>query len=626
MNTISKICVFLVSIMLFPFLSSCDKNSIDEVIKEEEKSEPEILYVENASDSLDAIVCKEGYVTLFGNKEIEIIKDNPTEEKIVYTVKADLKNDVIDENDATLIIADSLNYPVRIESIYGSFSFDYKDNKTVDCYYKLTGENEWKEITGMQIPTPSTKAAITRSLSHAGADDFTMTDALMVLDLAMGLKSTLGAEGVKDITTNGLGVVGNTVYKNNTNTSFALGTLSAVLTKNILGGIVTFMSTISQEGRKDVEKFLGHMYISIDNVKVINHNSVKIDYTTTGFSKLGLLLADVKLFLYKDDVCQKTVYLPVEDGSSSKVFSDLKPGKYEVKLTAFSLGFMGYQTDRVEFTIIDLEVEDVKVESDYKYTSGQGVKYTVLVGITGDENQLENYSEFGFYISFANNIEYHKVPNISTIFSTTPATATLWLDPADFDEIDYSAFTAKATGYKIGAYVVDKDRNHITHFGEKDLEGLIYNEIPSITFTSASIGENRITSSDADFFISFETQTRMTYDVTGAFWMNGIQTLIAQSSWQNNSVVQEIGYDGMHEKEEIASGFKAKTNTTSLELQVYFAIYLKNGATIFSNNSVFYSGFPLSFATVLGSRSAVLTRSVIMPKESTGMLIYGGSN
>lgn len=149
---------------------------------------------------------------------------------------------------------------------------------------------------------------------------------------------------------------------------------------------------------------------------------------------------------------------------------------------------------------------------------------------------------------------------------------------------------------------MDKNRNHILHLGEKKLEGIVYNENPLVTFTSARIDGTDTNVEGHDYVTHFS----FTYDVMGSFWIDYIQYTFVQENWNNYWNPFDIKKDGDYS----ASGTASYSKSSTASHQSYFTIHLKNGGTTTSSNSLYFSGKPISGVSISGGIRSTQTRGI----------------
>ena len=142
----------------------------------------------------------------------------------------------------------------------------------------------------------------------------------------------------------------------------------------------------------------------------------------------------------------------------------------------------------------------------------------------------------------------------------------------------------------------------------KDLESnnkIVYDEQPSITFTSVQHDgtETNVNGYDYQTNFSFTTVAK------GSFWITNIQYILNGENWNNNWPSQSVDGDGEYSY----TGYCEYSKNSNTSHQAYYTIYLKNGNTMNSTNSLYFSGNPISSINLSGSpaasRAKVITRS-----------------
>ena len=147
----------------------------------------------------------------------------------------------------------------------------------------------------------------------------------------------------------------------------------------------------------------------------------------------------------------------------------------------------------------------------------------------------------------------------------------------------------------------------------KDLESnnsIVYDDQPTITFTSAEITG---IDSNVDGY-DYKTHYAFTYNATGTYWIDHIQYTIVQGNWNNYWDPQTVDTDGSHR----ASGTASYSGSRDHSHESYYTIYLKNGSTKTSTNSLYFSGYPISSVSISGSRSATRSKAIGIERKEGG--------
>lgn len=307
-----------------------------------------------------------------------------------------------------------------------------------------------------------------------------------------------------------------------------------------------------------------------------------------------------------------------ENGTYTAVIDITEAGEYAVEMSLYDnchkhIRQLTYPA--TNFYMYDLGINHFKVSPDIRYSDGI-VHFDVDVFLEGDETSLSEVKQFGYYVKFANSIDYHQVKNLSSIFSSTPLTLDLDIERTGFFKMDYTSFTAEATDYYIGAYVVD-DKGVIQHFDEQPLTGLVYNVKPNITFTSAQATGTSVIDTYDDGSVRYQTTYEFSCDVKGSLWIDHLLYTVSKGDVDNYWAPQYVNTDGNWS----FSGFAEYTDATNYGS--YFTIVLNNGSTMTSNNSLYLScGGGGGSLTVSGSRSNSPSK-VVEQRLEKGSSNYG---
>lgn len=600
--------VFLIVGILF---SSCGK---DDAIKDDiNPKDWDFVYYENYVDSLDAIISNKGYVALFGGIEVPISEDISSMERAIYVTKCNLETGDLDESDANLIVVDSTFVPTQIISNKGILRLSQLDNGKICCLYKLTGEEDWTEIeeidfdiTNLQYQIPST-----RSLATGGVSNFTIATALQALDVVSGLKGAIQSTSLVECLSNGLGIFGN--FIRNDEASVGTGLVSAGLTKSLNSGLLSILSYAGEKIADGPIKYLGPVRLAIEDVSQTSRNTCNITYTVTGLHEYGMTNSWLYFELYKGQKRIDTIYLPSKNGTVTKAINNLEPGQYGVVLHIKTKRYHWeyWTSPTVNFSVFDLGLDRYEIEDNPSYSNGT-VNFKIDVYLKGSNDGLRDVQQFGYYIRYSNaSTDYKQVSRLSTVFESTPLTYTLPIDFEGFNEKNYNTFKAKATGYYIGAYIQLNNGNFVT-IDEQEIQGLVYEEKPSITFTSASIKGTEVTEYDEDGgIISYKTSYTFDCDIKGSFWFNTIQFQVISNNWTNYWDNQTISKDGAYTMNgNMTYGAKASMSHTC-----FYQMYLHNGGTKNSTNSLIIGGRPGNPSISIGGAPAYAPAKTKIPNR-----------
>lgn len=560
-----------------------------------EDREVKYSYVENYIDSLDAIFSDEGYAAVFGGFEIPTSVDVTSLERAIYVTKVDLHAGTIDETDATLVVVDSTDVPTQIISKKGIMRLSQLENGHLCCLYKLDGQEEWTEIDEIDfdLSQAAPKSTRRRSLATGGVSNFTIASVLKALSIVNSLKGCFQSaynNNLNDLYSNGLGFFGN--YMENDEVSVGAGLVSAGLTKSLGSGLLSILQYAGEKIADGPIKYLGPVRLAIEDVGQTSRKACSITYSVTGLHEYGMANSWLYFELYKGQRRIDTIYLPSENGTVTKTIENLEPGQYGVVLHIKTKKYHWEYTTypEVKFTIFDLGLDRYEIEDNPSYSNGT-VNFKMNVYLKGSDEGLGDIQQFGYYTRYSNSIpDYKQVSHLSTIFESTPLTYELPIEREGFFEENrnYNTFEAKATGYYIGAYVVLKNGNIVT-IDEQEIEGLIYKQKPSLTFTSASMGgvsSQTYQDDEGNEYIFYSVPYWFDFNVEGAFWIDYVQYTIYGDGWTYNGGNPIIVYDGPYSYES-SMGYDEGSNLNTVD---FYTITLTNGSTMRSSNSMIFGG------------------------------------
>lgn len=166
---------------------------------------------------------------------------------------------------------------------------------------------------------------------------------------------------------------------------------------------------------------------------------------------------------------------------------------------------------------------------------------------------------------------------------------------ASLFEKDYSNFVATLeidAQFWYVPYAIGK-----TYYKDLEPKSVAYNEKPSITFTSASITGTQVTDYDEENDITrYETSFSFDMDVKGTFWFTNIQYQLYSTSWNNNWNMQTVSEDGTY----TMNGYLEYSSNSDMSHTAYYQMFLNNGSTKSSSNSLIFGGAPGSPSVSIG--------------------------
>lgn len=593
MKNLHLIILSLLSIVLF---ASCDKS--EDIFESENNSNEnwEFAYAENYIEGLDAIYNKEGYIALFGKRNVPIQFDSignitSNEERILYIAQIN-ENGNINNTDATVVVVDSTYFPTRIVGNGINAVISRIDNNHCNCLVFDYTVDEWKEFKNIEFSQNNTDKEIhTRAMSTAGSNGFTLTTAINALSLLDNVGGALTKTGLAKLAP-GIGIFGDVL------SSVGLDEIGLGITVTIgglHGAVAGGIGYLSSKYDKLKKRFFcdddKNIKISIENIQQIDRKTVEINYNVEGLNEHGL--ANSGLFfslLYVDGLTREVIILPVKNGYNKKILADMKSGTYEVDLNLISNEYplCKYTTKPIiEFNVFDLELFKYEIEENPLYRNG-AVNFKMNVFLKGNEDALKNVQQFGYYIKYANVIDYKQVKSLSSIFESTPLTHELSI-PRDGFSSNYSTFEAKLSiDYHIGAYVVLNNGN-IVHLDEETIEGLVYNRKPSFTISNIVVTDRGPYSDDLgrDSYMSYTVD----YTVDGGLFVSEIYEKYGEN-W-TSSGAEYLIFNEFDDNTTSTHGgtIKYYSKSTKVAPISFFAILINGDKHPFNQGMTFQGGF-----------------------------------
>lgn len=616
MKNLHLITLSLLSIVLF---ASCDKS--EGILKNENNSNEnwKFAYAENYLDSLNAIFSDEGYVALFGGTEMQLNSDVEKLERTIYVAKADFETGIIDEEHSTLIVVDSTYMPIQISSKNCIIRFSAFENGNFSCLVNYGDETEWAEYDGFNLGSLNTFNKIsTRSLATGGVSDFTIANALKALDFINGLKGCFQSTSMKECVSEGVGVFSNFIP--NDEASVTGGLISAGLTKSLSSGLLSILSYAGGKIADGPLKYLGPVKLSIESVEQIDAQSCKIGYMVDGLHEYGMANSDLYFELrnVKTGKYYPRLYLDSKNGYENAVIANLEPGEYgiilHIRTKKYNWEYTTYP--EVKFSIFNLELDRYEIEDNPLYENG-AVNFKMNIYLKGDKESLRDIQQFGYYIKYANAIDYKQVKNLSSIFESTPLTYELLIPRDGFSDetTNYTTFEAKpSVNYYIGVYVVLKNGN-IVHFDEDIIDGLVYNREPSFTISNIVITD-RGPYSDGTGRDSYMSYT-VDYTVDGGLFVSQIYEKYGEnwtSSGAEYIIFNEFDDNTTHTRKGTISYDSENTKASPIS---FFAI-LKNGSKHQFNQGMVFQGGALS---VNGGTRSISSRQTATKQHPMPLII-----
>lgn len=611
MKNLNLFVLTLLSIMLFV---GCEK--LEDVFGNEIDSIPKsgLYYEEDFADNLDAIYSDKGYIALFGFEEIQVTPAVANEERIIYIGK--VENDEFVTDNAMVLIVDSTNFPVRMAMKDVNVIFSRNDEQHFNFAIYTSQSQEWKEYENIIYEySDADKESPTRALASDGYSEFGWSDVFQCLGILKALKEGFESALSKDQ----LGVLEANVDilgKLSPNHELGLGIDVALsvgnkdvstLKKDLRLAVATYLV---QKYEKFMADHLGKVRISIEDFKRINATTCEVFYKIEGLNDSGMKNGVSNMILSKGNNPVDYHKISPTNHSGSKVFTDLSSGEYMIEFYIHSSKYYFILYDvKYTFNIYELELEHYEIEDSPSYKNG-AVNFKLNIFLDGDEAGFKDVQQFGYYIKYANAIDYKEVKHLSSIFELTELTYELSIPRDGFSDetINYTTFEAKPSiDYYIGVYVVLKNGN-IVHFDEEAIKGLEYKQKPMIKFTSGEVTGGEIIDESEDG-VRYKTYYAFECDIKGCFWLEHIQYTVSQSNFNNYWAASSPDTDGLWK----FNGWVEYTN--SISINSYYTMYLRNGNIMTSANGLDLSCSSGSGTTNISGGTRGLLNSMIISKK-----------
>lgn len=574
-----------------------------------ENSEVTYSYVENFVDSLDAIFTKDGYVALFGIQKSEGENISDLYNRIVTISKIDYETGTIDESKNIAILVDSLNIPSIIATEDYTYFISNLTENTFDCVI-MSGDETW-EYKNIPYSYPHNDANSRRfapkrangDIASSPVPPFRLGDLTNSIGMGTVLGTAITATTNGERISAGLGIVGSFAGLFNGEAGLLLSGLSDAAVKALGGSALALAGYLWNRNDKFILEHIGPWYVGIQSIEQTGRKSCTVKYSIDGIKSVKDGHPIVQLSVYHSDknrhsgVKERIVQLGnAENGSHEYTIENLEAGYYKIYLSviddchrAMNIRISTYPEILVR--MYDIGIDRYEVQDNPSYSNGT-VNFKMDVYLKGSEEGIgDDVQQFGYYTRYSNAIpDYKQVTYFSSIFESTPLTYELPIEREGFFEENrnYSTFEAKATGYYIGAYVVLKNGNIVT-IDEQEIEGLIYKQKPSLTFTSYSLGETTVYVDENDEPYYCTTVISAEYTAKGTFWVNTVDLVVIQGNAEDN-----VGYwDVMNDGDQPFAAYYNYPYGGDNSCAFRFDFVLSNGNRVSSTNAIQVSGSPI---------------------------------
>lgn len=249
--------------------------------------------------------------------------------------------------------------------------------------------------------------------------------------------------------------------------------------------------------------------------------------------------------------------------------------------------YLGMELIAEPSAVVSTPLQFKEIKQDYTTYADDKVTASMKAVIevpSGEDVDLSSYKSYGVYVK--NNItgreDYYSVQeNGSMEFWIT-----LDIPRSEF-ETDYSSFTATCDKFLFATYTIDKDGN--TNRNDEQEPKIIYDQKPSLTFTSASMGSvstQTYQDDEGNEYLHYSVPYWFDFNVEGAFWIDYVQYTIYGDGWTYNGGNPIIVYDGPYSYES-SMGYYQGSNLSTVD---FYTITLTNGSTMRSSNSMLFGG------------------------------------
>lgn len=261
----------------------------------------------------------------------------------------------------------------------------------------------------------------------------------------------------------------------------------------------------------------------------------------------------------------------------------------------------------VPYTAFNGEIKDFKqYDAQYSTDSNNFGFVSFRTSINATINSLDDVEEWGVYVYDLNGSgTYDYYPS-----EFNAAKLEDWIDvdfninKDEFDELNHDYFLA-TKNVKVGVYKKVKNPtgnyDYLSYFrSEPQMCELTYDEKPSLTFTSASLGGTDVYDDEEGNPYYCSTQINANYTATGTFWVNTVDLVVIQGSAQDNIDYWDVMNDGdfpfsVYYKYPYGSG-----ETSAFK----FDFVLANGNRVSSTNAIQLSGSPtVTNISIIGNES-----------------------
>ena len=515
-----------------------------------------------------------------------------SKERIICITTVDKNSQTLNESEATIVVCDSTFFPVHIANKGINIIVSKTDDSHFDCIVYTQENDEWIEYNNFEYNLEDISRVIsTRAPAVGGYSEFNLNNALKVLSISTNIVNGIRKGMNDDI----LGFFGeNLQILSQYNDEIGLG-IGLSLTPGWFN-LLPVAEYLTGKFEKLVIKEMGKVHFTIEDPKILDGTTCEVFYEITGLNQNGIDNSEVGMEIYNSNGYYNWAVLESGNYKSSQKWQNLSTGRYTIEFYVKSKKYQWLEFRAMKtFYIFELELERYEIKPDVKYANGK-VTFDIDVFLKGDVNELNEWgkhgAQFGYYTRYANATpDYKRVEHLSSIFESTPLTYELSIDKDGFsnESMNYTTFEAKpANDYYIGAYVV-LNNGDILHLDETSIDGLIYKTRPSIKFISANVTNTEILDIDEENGkTKYASHYKFDCEVKGTFWFNNIQYQIYNGNVTNSWEGQTLYEDGIY----TMNGIFTHYSSSSVAHTCYYQMFIHDGSTINSDNTLVFSGNP----------------------------------
>lgn len=548
---------------------------IDSVVYQEKVKFSEI----DVNESFKAIIAEDGKALLYGKDSIG--------NYVLQYGEYDYYNNKWIEESVFLVQYDTEDNPIAIKTANGLFLSERNEDGTINVL--SVNEDGSYKIIASHIDLSDSHLSRGANIRKAPSN-YSVVATYIGTAVTLASYITSGEAGITGVIS-GLGAIGSLVGGN---AGFAVSGASDAFF--LAGGSIASLFTLGlattvqlhEWARRLQEERVGDWNIEIVSVHQITRKECEITYYISGINSspkgspvFSLSFIDANTHQY----INKGLYV-AHNGIYTHKFNIEKGGKYSAKMMLYdqSLPCIFKFSNLKDFYMADISLNNIKIGNDYSYKNGS-VDYNLTVSLSGNKENLTDAAEYGYYISFSNTIPIYTKVNLTS--SNVESTKVIQVNREDFFEKNYNTFHAEASEYKIGAYAKLKNGDIIT-FGERKIEGLVYDKKPNIKYTSASLSSvtetNRKTDDNGVTTIYYKAVAKLGWEDQGSFWIDYAFRKTSDGG-QGNSFSPSDGTGTVTYTWSYSSNsFHSKES--------WYEIHLINGGTKTSSNKVLFSGSP----------------------------------